>query len=101
VDGQLSTHDPLIWLSKAAPRATIRTVCSTISNTLVAIRTGHGVGALPSVIGSVQKDFIKCFPMPDFNYGWYLITREALRDVPRVKALNRFIVAHASTLKHL
>jgi hypothetical protein len=39
--------------------------------------------------------------MPDFNYGWYLITREALRDVPRVKAFNKFIVAQASTLKRL
>jgi DNA-binding transcriptional LysR family regulator len=101
VDGELSTHDPLIWLGRAAPRATIRTVCSTISNTLVAIRAGHGVGALPSLIGSVQKDFIKCFAMPDFNYGWYLITREALRDEPRVNALNKFIVAHASALKHV
>jgi len=100
VDGELSTHDPLIWLGRAAPRATIRTVCSTISNTLVAIRAGHGVGALPSLIGSVQKDLIKCFPMPDFNYGWYLITREAFRDVPRVNALNKFLVAHASALKH-
>jgi DNA-binding transcriptional LysR family regulator len=100
-DGNLSTLDPLIWLGKAAPRATVRSVCSTISNTLVAIRTGHGVGALPRDIGIAQKDLIECCPMPDFNYGWYLITREALRDVPRVKAFNKFIVARASTLKRL
>jgi hypothetical protein len=30
------------------------------------------------------------------NYGWYLITREALRDAPRANALNKFIVARAS-----
>src|SRR5580700_11516691 len=100
-DGNLSTLDPLIWLGKAAPRATVRSVCSTISNTLVAIRTGHGVGALPRDIGIAQKDLNECCSMPDFNYGWYLITREALRDVPRVKAFNRFIVARASELKRL
>jgi DNA-binding transcriptional LysR family regulator len=99
-DGKLTTLDPFIWLAMAAPRARIRTVCSTISNALVAVRTGHGVGALPH-IGIAQKDLIECFPMPDFNYGWYLVTREALRDVPRVKAFNRFIVARASTLKRL
>src|SRR5262249_27085681 len=45
-DGNLANFDPLIWLAKAAPRARIRTASSTISNTLVAVRTGHGVGAL-------------------------------------------------------
>jgi len=39
--------------------------------------------------------------MPDFNYGWYLVTRTALKDVPRVKAFNQFIIAHAGTLKRL
>jgi DNA-binding transcriptional LysR family regulator len=100
-DGNLATIDAFIWLGKAAPRARVRTVCSTISNMLVAVRTGHGVGALPRDIGIAQKDFIACFAMPDFNYGWYLITREALKDVPRVKAFNKFIIAHASTLKRL
>jgi DNA-binding transcriptional LysR family regulator len=98
-DGTLAARDQFVWLAKAAPRVTIRTVCSTISNTLVAIRTGHGVGALPRDIGTAQKDLVECFAMPDFNYGYYLLTREALRDVPRVKAFNKFIVAHASTLK--
>jgi hypothetical protein len=56
---------------------------------------------LPRDIGIAQKGLIECFSMPDFNYGWYLITREALRDVPRVKAFNRFIVARASELKRL
>jgi DNA-binding transcriptional LysR family regulator len=100
-DGRLTTLDPFIWLAKAAPRATVRSLCNTISNMLVAVRTGHGVGALPRDIGIAQKDLIECLPMPDFNYGWYLITREALRDVPRVKAFNRFIVARASMLKRL
>jgi hypothetical protein len=35
------------------------------------------------------------------GYGWYLIVPEALKDVPRIKAFNQFIVARASTLKRL
>jgi DNA-binding transcriptional LysR family regulator len=68
---------------------------------LVAIRTGHGVGALPRDIGIAQEDLVECFPMPDFNYGYYLVTRESLKDVPRVKAFKKFIVARASTLRRL
>ena len=61
-DGRLSTRDSHLWLRKAAPQASVRTVCSTISMTLVAIRTGHGVGALPCDIAVAQKDLIECFP---------------------------------------
>jgi DNA-binding transcriptional LysR family regulator len=100
-DGYLSTRDSHLWLRTTAPRASVRTVCSTISTTLVAIRTGHGVGALPRDIAMTQKDLIECFLMPDFDCSYYLVTRESLKNVPRVKAFNKFIVAKASTLKRL
>ena len=100
-DGKLTTLAAFVWLAKVAARARVRSVCNTISNMLVAVKTGHGVGALPRDIGIAQSDLIECFPTPDFNYGWYLITREALKDVPRVKAFNQFIVARANTLRRL
>jgi DNA-binding transcriptional LysR family regulator len=100
-DGNLSSFDPLIWLTKIAPRAKVRTASSTILNTLVAIRAGHGVGALPRDVGNSQKDLIECFPMPDFGFAWYILMPEGLRDVPRVKAFNKFIVDRAGSLKRL
>jgi len=100
-DGNLSSFDPLIWLTKTAPHAKIRTASSTISNTLVAIRAGHGVGALPRDIGNSQKDIIECFLMPDFNFAWYLFIPEELRDVPRVKAFKAFVIDQARMLKRL
>jgi DNA-binding transcriptional LysR family regulator len=100
-DGPLSARDSHLWLREAAPRASVRTVCSTISTTLVAITTGHGVGALPRDIAMAQKDLIECFPMPDFGISYYLLTRESLKNVPRVKAFSKFIVARASTLRRL
>jgi hypothetical protein len=32
-------------------------------------------------------------------FGIYLITRESLKEVPRVKAFNKFIVARRGVLK--
>jgi DNA-binding transcriptional LysR family regulator len=102
VDGKLTTVDAFVWLAKVAPRAKIRSVCNTISNMLVAVKTGHGAGALPRDIGIAQSELIECFPLPEItHYGWYLIVPEALKDVPRIKAFNQFIVARASTLKRL
>ena len=101
-DGVLTTLDMFVWLAKVAPRAKIRSVCNTISNMLVAVKTGHGVGALPREIALAQSELIECFPLGEIGrYGWYLIVQEALKDVPRVKAFNQFIVARASALKRL
>jgi DNA-binding transcriptional LysR family regulator len=99
-DGVLTTLDMFVWLAKVAPRAKIRSVCNSISNMLVAVKTGHGVGALPRELA--QSELIECFPLPNNGaYGWYLIVREALKDVPRVKAFTQFIAARAGTLKRL
>ena len=68
----------------------------------MAVKTGHGVGALPRFIGIAQSELIECLPLRDTGqYGWYLLVREALKDVPRVKAFNPFIAARASSLKRL
>jgi DNA-binding transcriptional LysR family regulator len=97
-DGDLAKLDPFIWLAKTASQAIVRSVCSHLPNMLAAIQAGHGVGALPGSIG-IPPDLVECFPMPDFKFGIYLITGETLKDVPRVKAFNKFIVAHRSVLK--
>jgi DNA-binding transcriptional LysR family regulator len=97
-DGDLAKLDQFIWLAKTASQAKVRTVCSHLPNMLAAIQAGHGVGALPSSIG-IPPDLIECFPMPDFKFGIYLITRELLKELPRVKAFNKFIVAHRGVLK--
>jgi DNA-binding transcriptional LysR family regulator len=97
-DGDLAKYDPFIWLAKAAPQAMVRSVCSNFANVVAAIKAGHGIGALPSSIG-VPPELVKCFPMLDFKYGIYLITRESVKDVPRVKALNKFIAGRARVLK--
>jgi DNA-binding transcriptional LysR family regulator len=99
--GKLTDRDAFTWLAKAVPHAKVRSACNTISNMLVAIKTGHGIGALPRDIAIAQRDLIECFPIPEMNHGWYLLTRQELKDVPRVKAFNQFIVSRASRLKRL
>jgi DNA-binding transcriptional LysR family regulator len=98
-DGALASLASFVWLAKVAPGAKVRSVCNTISNMLVAIKTGHGIGGLPRDIGNAQSDLIELLTMPEMNFGWYLLTRQALKDLPRVKAFNQFIVARARTLK--
>ena len=73
-------------------------MCSNLANMVAAIEAGHGVGPLPNSIG-VPPYLVECFVMPDFKLWIYLITREALKDMPRVKAFTKFIGVRASLLK--
>ena len=98
-EGTSAKVDPSNWLAKVAPRATIRSVCSTVPNTLVAIKAGHGVGALPTPVGIGHPDLIACFNIPGFDFGYYLVTPESLKNVPCVKAFTAFIVSRAPALK--
>jgi DNA-binding transcriptional LysR family regulator len=100
-DGHLSTLDPHIWLAEAAKGATVRSVCSSNANMVCAIKAGHGVGPLPCGVADAEPDLVECFALDQFNYNFYLITQEALKDVPRIKALNEFILARALAMRHL
>jgi hypothetical protein len=39
--------------------------------------------------------------MPNFGYRLFLLTREELKDLPRIRAFNDFIVARAVTMRHV
>ena len=100
-DGPMARITPFAWLSKSAPGAKVRSVCSSLANVLSAIKASHGVGPLPVAIGAVQSGLIECGLMPDFGRGYYLVIRQSLKDVPRVKAFSKFLAARAATLKRV
>jgi len=100
-DGVLARHDSYIWLAANAPRAKVRSVCNTVTSAAAAIQGGHGVGALPRALAVRETDLIECFALPQFKYAYYLITRADLKDIPRVKAFNQFLIARTAKLKHV
>jgi DNA-binding transcriptional LysR family regulator len=100
-DGALAEVDPFAWLAREAPGAVVRNVCSSIMNMVFAIRAGNGVGPLPCAMAAAEAELVECFPMPDFGYRLFLLTREELKDLPRVRAFNDFIVARAVTMRHV
>lgn len=100
-DGALAEVDPFAWLARVAPGAVVRNVCSSIVNMVFAIRAGNGVGPLPCSMAVAEPELVECFPMPDFGYRLFLLTREELKDLPRVRAFNDFIVARAVTMRHV
>ena len=100
-DGPLASLDPFLWLKEAIPPECVRSSCVSVLNMLSAVKAGHGVGALPCSQAVHEPTLTECFAMPDFGYGYYLVTNAALKDVPRVRALLDFISARAFSMRYL
>jgi DNA-binding transcriptional LysR family regulator len=100
VDGPLAKMDLFAWFAAASKGARIRNVSTTVGNLASAVKAGNGVGLLPLPMG-FSSEFVECFKIPQFNYGYYLVTRESLKDVPRIKAFNEFIIGRAMVMKQL
>lgn len=101
VDGDLSQVDPLRWVAEKAPRAPRRSVCSNLVNLLAAIKAGHGVGPLPCSAGDFEAGLVRCLMLPLIDHNYYLITAARVKDLPRIRAFNDFLVAQAGRMKHM
>jgi DNA-binding transcriptional LysR family regulator len=100
VEGNFIKLNPFIWLADAAPRARVRNVCNSGVNMLAAIKAGYGVGLLPKIaVYGAETELIECFPVPEFESGFFLVTRADIKDVPRIKAFSEFIVARMAAAK--
>jgi len=62
---------------------------SPISN----IKAGLGLGALPTMIGDIEPELVRCLPPPpELRAEMYLVVREDLRRQPHVRAFVDFLV---------
>lgn len=96
VDGEGALKDlpHLTWLREAAGGAgPLR--CSTMNNIVNAVAAGLGLAALPSGLGDRHPDLVWCQPVTiPGQASFWVLTRQDLRQVPRIRAFIDFIVPH-------
>jgi DNA-binding transcriptional LysR family regulator len=101
-DGVLANAPAMKWMEASTPNSTIVNRSNSLTNLIVAIRAGLGVGPLPCMEGDCAPDLVRCFaPPPQFESEVMLVTRSELRDVPRVRAFIDFISARTAQLRPL
>ena len=85
---------PVAWLREAAGGAgPLR--CSTINNIVNAAAAGLGLAALPSGLGDRHPDLVWCQPVTtEGQASFWVLTRQDLKQVPRIRAFIDFIVPH-------
>jgi DNA-binding transcriptional LysR family regulator len=90
-DANLAAYEHFAFIARETPRAKIRSVCSTVMNMVVAIKAGHGVGALPYTLAHGQEGLVECCRFGELKYSFYLVTPKVLKDLPRIKAFSDFL----------
>jgi len=90
------------WLQQAAPEAEVVARSSSITNLISAVKAGLGVSVLPCVLADAEPALVRCIgPIEGAQSDLWLLTREELRSVPRVRAFLDFLAGYISDMRHL
>jgi DNA-binding transcriptional LysR family regulator len=79
-DESLSQHRISKWLAEVAPGATVAARNNSVLGLVYAVKSGVGVGPLPTAIGDDHQDLVRVLgPIPELARSWRLLTHRAWR----------------------
>jgi len=101
-DESLRNHRVVQWLRAVAPDATISASNTSVLGLMYAVKSGVGVGPLPTAIADAEQDLVRVLgPIPELARSWRLLTHPDLRRTPRISAFFAFIVEEREALKSI
>lgn len=70
---------------------------NSMASLMHAVKAGLGIGALPTTIGDIDPDLVRCSAdIEEARATSFIVTRRELKDTPRVRAFIDFMVPHLS-----
>ncbi|MEP7172623.1 MAG: LysR family transcriptional regulator [Aestuariivirga sp.] len=99
-DASLSGHRTSKWLKELAPDATIAAQSNSVLGLVSSIKSGVGIGPLPTALGDAEETLVKILgPIPELTRSWRMLTHPDLRHTPRVAAFFDFVMEQRALLK--
>jgi DNA-binding transcriptional LysR family regulator len=99
-DGTMTNHRASKWLAGVAPTAMIAARNNSVLGLVYAVKSGLGLGALPTALGDAEKDLVRVLgPIPELSRSWRLLAHPDLRRTPRISAFFDFMLAEREALK--
>jgi molybdate transport repressor ModE-like protein len=91
-DASLAEHRASRWLRTAVPDAHVAASSGSVLGLLQSIRSGVGIGVLPTALGDAEPELVRLFgPVAELTREWRLLTTPRLRKTARVSAFFDFI----------
>lgn len=101
-EGPIAALPGWTWLRKAAPEAEVVARSSSLTNLISTVRAGLGVTVLPCFLADSDADLVRCIgPISGVQSDLWLVTREDVRDVRRVRTFVDFLAAHVAAMRSL
>jgi len=99
-DESLNRHRTAVWLKQVAPNARMAARNNSVLGLVAAIKSGIGVGPLPTALGDAEPDLERLFgPVLELSRTWKLLAHPDLRRTPRIAALFEFVIENKLELK--
>jgi DNA-binding transcriptional LysR family regulator len=87
MEGRMAQLEGWRWLAAAAAGASIRCRSNSLTNLVSNLKSGLGLGALPTIVGDAEPDLVRCLaPPPELSSELWLIVREEVRANAHVRA---------------
>lgn len=100
LDEKMANHRVSKWLKEVAPQADVAARNNSVLGMMYAVKSGVGVGALPTAIADSDADLVRVLgPIPELARSWRLLTHPDLRRTPRIAAFFDFAIAERDELK--
>jgi len=100
LDESMSKHRAAVWLKQVAPSATMAARNNSVLGLVAAVKSGVGVGPLPTALGDAEPDLVRLMgPIPELTRSWRLLTHPDLRRAPRIAAFFDFILEEREALR--
>lgn len=102
LDESMSKHRVVKWLKNSVPKAKISARNNSVLGLVYAVKSGLGIGPLPTAIADVEPDLVRVLgPIPELARSWRLLTHPDIRRTPRISAFFDFIIAERDELKSI
>ena len=95
LDGRMAQLPSSQWLAAAAQGAPIRYSSNSMSNLVTTLKSGLGLGALPTIVGDAESELQRCFEPPkELVSELWLIVREEIKAHPHVRAFADYLACY-------
>ena len=83
-----------------APDARIVARSSSVLGLVSAVKSGIGIGALPTALGDAEADLVRVLgPITAMTRSWRLLTTASLRHTPRITAFFDYVKSERRALR--
>jgi DNA-binding transcriptional LysR family regulator len=101
-DGPMKRHAAALWMRSVAPGATIAARGNSVSEILMAVKSGAGLAPLPMPFAAPEPDLsIVIETRSALNFPFYLVIHRDMKRVRRVRAFLDFITAENKTVRQV